>query len=149
VTQMALREWFEVNDKRYRVRLRRLQGVMPSAYPSKYSSFDTTDSETAQHSTVQYSIAQYSTVQHSTAQHLYVTCHIAQLLLDLTHCLEVRGAVEGISPQHEELYQVLRDVPPSHIKSSYKVLGDEPIVDGDYMSDTVSSIDHHTSHQAL
>ena len=65
---MALREWFEVNDKRYRVRLRRLQGVMPSAYPSKYSSFDTTDSETAQHSTVQYSTVQYSTVQYSTVQ---------------------------------------------------------------------------------
>jgi hypothetical protein len=93
----------------------RLQGMIPSKLISPPTTASTKPLDNIDREAAQRYTAQQSKAQCGTERHLYVTCHVAKLLLDLTYSLEVSRAVESITSQHEQLYQVLCDVSPCHI----------------------------------
>mmetsp|Transcript_89245 Transcript_89245/g.178366 ORF Transcript_89245/g.178366 Transcript_89245/m.178366 type:complete len:261 (-) Transcript_89245:560-1342(-) len=62
-----------------------------------------------------------------------VARHVAVLLLDLPHGLEVGRAVERVAPQQQQLDQVVGDVPPRHVEAGNQVLGHEPFVHGHHV----------------
>lgn len=73
-----------------------------------------------------------------------VVRHVAELLLDLPHRLEVRRPVQRVSPSQQQRDQVAGDVSPGHVESPGEVVEDHGFVDGNNMRDTIAGIDDHT-----
>ena len=78
-----------------------------------------------------------------------VTGHKTQLLLDLSNGIKIGRRVKRITPEHEKLVQIVRDVTTRDIQTTDQVLGNEAIVHRDYVRDTIACIYHHSSEQTL
>lgn len=76
---------------------------------------------------------------------LEIVGHVAELLLDLAHGLEVGGTVQSITATEQEGDEVTGDITTGDIKSANVVVKDCRFVDGDNVGDTVTGVNDHTT----
>mmetsp|Transcript_16672 Transcript_16672/g.33679 ORF Transcript_16672/g.33679 Transcript_16672/m.33679 type:complete len:290 (+) Transcript_16672:186-1055(+) len=75
---------------------------------------------------------------------LEVVPHVAHLLLDLTHRLEVRRPIEGVPPQQQQLDQVLGQMASRDVEALDLVGQREPFVHRHDVGHAVARVDHDT-----
>jgi hypothetical protein len=78
---------------------------------------------------------------------LEIVGDVSELLLDLTHGLEIGGSVERIAAAEKERNKVAGDIATSDIQSTDVMVQYGRLVHGDDVCDTVTGINNHTAAQ--
>ena len=87
---------------------------------------------------------QYRCVLAQPLVQLQVVGDIAELLLDLAHCLKVGRSVEGVATTEQERNQVAGDVTARYVETTGEVVEDDGFVDGDDVGYAVARVDNNT-----